>query len=110
VRPAIDPIDDEVMAVVELVGKSVPHNALAAAGRVEDGEVGRPPHHAFQGQLAVHGLDDVTAFARAAEHRLEVGGKLPAPGSGLLGQTQATQLLQPAGSERLVEGVAGNRP
>jgi hypothetical protein len=93
----------------------VPHSpadelALVAAGRVVDGEVGRPPHHAFPGQLAAHGLDDVTAFAHAAEHRLEVGGKLPAPGSGLLGQTQAAQLLQPAGSERLEEGVAGNRP
>src|ERR1700730_9537021 len=79
-RPAIDPIDDEVMAVVELVGEPVPHDAtdelaLAAAGRVEYGEVAPPPHHAFPGQLAVHGLDDVTAFAHAAEHRLEVGGK-----------------------------------
>ncbi len=110
-RPAVDPVDDQVVAVVELVRQAPRHHPTDEPARVcvrwvIDPVVDRGARQPLARERAMQCLDDVAALAHAAEHRLEVVGELPATGRDLLGEAEATQLLQPARPKRLSEGVA----
>jgi len=62
----------------------------------EDRELLGAPRRALTGQRAVHGLDDVPAFAESAQLLLLPGSQAPAAGGDLLGQSQPLQGLQRA--------------
>jgi hypothetical protein len=103
-------VDDEVMAVVDLVGKTARYDATddgprLRASRIVDDVVERGPRYAFSGHLAMHGLDDVAALAHPAQRVLHPLGEPPPSRRDFLGKAKMLQLLQAAGAQTLLEGV-----
>src|SRR3546814_4584773 len=106
VGPAVDTIDDQVVAVVKLVGQAACHQAPDDApgvrvGGVVDGVVRRRAGDPLLHHLAVQGIDDVAGRAYAAQHLLEIINKPPPPGRDFLRQPQPAHLLPPGAAPRL---------
>src|SRR5260221_4915989 len=102
VRAAIDPIDDEVMSVVDLVGETACEDATDERPRlwvrgIVDHVIRRGARRFSGRHLAMHRLDDVAALSHAPKRLLQLVGKLPPTGGNLLGQTEAPDLLQAPG-------------
>ena len=56
----------------------------------------------------MHGLDDVTAFAHAAQGGFKIVCKLPMTGRNLFRQAEFRELLQSPGAEALAERIAAS--
>ena len=114
-RPAVDPIDDQVVPIVELVGQaSRQHSPDEPTGPrfsgIIDHVIRRRTRQAFARQFPMDGFDDVAALAHAPEHGLQILRELPLTRTHLLGQAKTAQLLQPASTQRLLERIASNAP
>jgi len=79
----VDPVDNQIMPVVELVGEAAhdhaPDDRCGAFGsEIEDDPIGGGALQLPRGQLALHGADDVAALADAAERVDKAVGETPA--------------------------------
>lgn len=90
---AVNAVDDEVMPIVDFVGE--PARDEAADDRwgglftsIVDKVIGGTASEPLASQLAVHGLDDVAAFAGAAQRGFQLIIQAPADRVDLLGQAQ----------------------
>ena len=112
---AVDAVNDQVMAVGDLIGEPAHDNpaddgsGLLIRWIMNDIIGGRAGQTLFR-HLAVHGLDDVAALAHPAQRVLDIIGEAPLAGTNFLGQTEPPQFLQATGAQRLLEGVAVGGP
>ena len=109
-RAAVEPVDDQVVTVIEFVRQSPANDTTDNAPRlptcrIVNRIIRRRAGESFLGHFAVKRLDDVATFAHAAKRRFQPLGKLPRSGRDLLRQSQSLQLLQPARPQGLPERI-----
>ncbi len=93
VRPSIDPVDDDVRPLVELV--QIPRRHDAAKDPWCLGITIEQHHFArLAAQGSMHCLDDVAALTERPQSRLDSGCQRPSPVALFPGQTQAGEHLQ----------------
>lgn len=92
---AVHAVDDQIAAVVQLVGQPLGGHAAdegtAVVGRLEYRQLARLAAHG-----ALHGADDVATLARGTQGLLSVGMDGPGAGLHLVGEAEPLQALQPA--------------
>ncbi|CCG42832.1 hypothetical protein PHAMO_470083 [Magnetospirillum molischianum DSM 120] len=111
---AVDRIDDQVMAIRDLIGQSSRHQPADDRSRwwcrrIMQDEIGSGSSQPLGRHLAAHHFEDVAALAHPAQGGLEVIGQPPLPRRDLLDQTEPLQLLQTTGAQALPERVVDTR-
>jgi hypothetical protein len=109
VNAAVDRIDNKVVTVREFVGKTPSYDAADHAitdlFAIVDHQIHGIPVDLGSGELLVQGLDDVSALAHPAKDGLQALIQAPLSRGHFLCETEASQLLQPPGTEGLAETV-----
>ncbi len=109
--PSVHAIDDQVMPVVDLIGRPARHHKPGDGlgiriGGIMDRVIRRTVGNVLARHFPVHGLDDVAALAQASQRVLQTLLQSLLTGPQFLGQAQPLQLLQAARTQALPEGVA----
>jgi len=114
-RAAVDPVDDQIMTVLDLVREAAPNDPphqdpRLRVPRIVDGAVGRGAGKSRFRQVPVQGFDDVAALAHPPERRFHLGRQAPLRRRDFFGKAEPLEPLQPAGPQRLLKRVLGRRP
>ena len=110
VDPAIGRVDQEIMAILQLIGEAALDPApdqrtrIGRAGLV-DRLLGKRPLRPACGQRALHRADDVAALAHPLERRCHVFLETPQPVPHLLRQPHPRQRREAADPQALLERV-----
>jgi hypothetical protein len=110
-RPAIGPVDDQIVTVAEFVDESPPDQPtgdVCASLRLMDHLHRARPFQARGPQSALHRSNDVALLAQAPKRRLEVLLKAPQSAAHVLGKSERTELAQSPGTKRAIGQVAAS--